>query len=196
MGYTDFTVRLLEKVIKQYQPKSVIDAGAQNLFNQPLLPAPYASTFYDGLGISYRCIDLNGENGADEWDLGTILPYVPIADLFVCAGTKEHVGKDGAFSWEAIYNCFYNYHRMTRIGGIQVHENPLTGHWPGHGFQYFSEAFYKEFAALTDYEILELGTNCAMGNCETGMNVYCVLRKHSERFPTLNDFKKLSLYQQ
>lgn len=195
MGYTSFTVELLEKVIKKYNPKSVIDAGAQNLFNQPVLPAPYTSTFYEEKGIAYRCIDLNGENWADQWDLGTVLSDLPLTDLFICAGTKEHVGKDGAFSWEAIYNCFQNYHRMTKIGGIQVHENPKTGSWPLHGFSYFTESFYKELAALTDYEILELGEHPAMGNTHNGWNIYCVLRKHSERFPTLQEFTGFSLYQ-
>lgn len=202
MGYTDFTIRLLEKVIKEYQPKMVVDLGAQNMYNQPVLPAPYASEWYKEQGIVYVAIDLSGENDALEIDLGKpskpLFPESQSAkfEMVVDAGTSEHIGTDGKFDWEAIYNCWKTKHSSLRTDGIMVNENPLTGHWPGHGFQYYTEAFYKELAAATDYELLELGTACAMGNCTTGMNVYCILRKHSDKFVTVEQFKTFSLYQQ
>lgn len=195
MGITDFSVTLLNKVIDQYCPKDVIELGSQQTYVAGDRYGHYANWYYKSKRISaYYCIDLNGENGALELDLSTEIKSDTF-DLVTNFGTAEHVGNEGKFSWEAIYQCFLNVHNFTKIGGIAVHENPLTGHWPGHGFQYFTEAFYREFASLTDYEILDLGTTCAMGNCTTGMNVYCVLRKHSEKFPTLQEFTGLSLYQ-
>lgn len=202
MGYTDFTVGLLERVIKEYQPKMVVDLGAQNMYNQPALPAPYASEWYKKQGIVYVAIDLSGENDSLEIDLGKPLrPLFPETQvskfcMVVDAGTSEHIGTDGKFDWEAIYNCWKTKHDLLRVGGVMVNENPKQGNWPGHSFQYYSEAFYKQLAALTEYEILELGEHPAMGNTDTGWNIYCVLRKHSEKFPTLEEFKTLSLYQQ
>lgn len=204
MGITDFSVTLLNKIIDQYHPKDVIELGSQQTYVAGERYGQYAHWYYLSKGITeYCCIDLNGENNALKFDLSTPcyrtdnnkVSTTPF-DLVTNFGTAEHVGKDGTFSWEAIYQCFLNVHNFTKVGGIAIHENPLTGHWPGHGFQYFTEAFYNELAALTDYKILELGTTCAMGNCDTGMNVYCVLRKHSEKFPTLDQFKTLSLYHQ
>ena len=195
MGITDFSVTLLNKIIDEYHPKNVIELGSQQTYVAGDCYGQYADWYYKSKGIAaYYCIDLNGENNALRLDLSTEIRTEP-ADLVTNFGTAEHVGSEGAFSWKAIYQCFLNVHNFTKVGGIAIHENPLTGHWPGHGFQYFSEAFYKEFAALTDYEILDLGTTCAMGNCTDGMNVYCVLRKHSEKFPTLQEFMGLSLYQ-
>lgn len=193
MGYTEHTVNLIEKAIRAYHPQSVIDAGAQNMYNQPYLPAPYASGFYEWKGIDYQSVDLSGENGSHQWDLGTELKDLPVADLFVCAGTKEHVGHNGAFSWDATYNCFLNYHRMTKVGGIQIHENPKTGHWPFHGFSFYTEDFYHQLSSASGYRILEIGECCAMGNCETGRNIWCVMEKTSEEFPTLDTFKTFSL---
>jgi hypothetical protein len=200
MGYTDFTVRLLEKVIKEYEPTSVLDLGAQNLYNQPVLPAPYASTWYEAKRIIYVSVDLNGENNSIQMDLGKPLSgelatsWVDF-EMVVDSGTSEHIGTNGAFDWEAIYNCWKTKHDLLKIGGLMVNENPKTQNWPAHSFQYYTEAFYKELAALTDYQILELGEHPACGNFVDGWNVYCVLRKHSERFPTLDEFKLLSLYQ-
>lgn len=205
MGYTDFTVLILERVIKEYQPKNIMDLGSQQLYNQPLLPAPYANTWYSPQGIQYECIDLNGENNAHRIDLSKKCSFYLADEAGICerkydlvvdAGTSEHVGTDGAFDWEAIYNCWKIKHDLLRVGGVCISENPKTESWPSHGFQWYSESFYKELAALTDYEILELGEHPAMGNTDTGWNIYCVLRKHSEKFPTLDQFKTLSLYQQ
>lgn len=195
MGITDFSVTLLNKVIDQYHPKNVCELGSQQTYVAGERYGQFANWYYTLKGITeYYCIDLNGENEAIKIDLSEEIRTSPF-ELVTNFGTAEHIGSDGRFSWEAIYQCFLNVHNFTKVGGIAIHENPLTGHWPGHGFQYFTEAFYKELAALTDYEILELGTTCAMGNCDTGMNVYCVLHKHSEKFPTLDQFKTMSLYQ-
>ena len=43
MGYTGFTISLVETVLAQGEVKNVIDLGAQNNYAQPTLPAPYMS---------------------------------------------------------------------------------------------------------------------------------------------------------
>ena len=65
MGYTSFSVEKLEGLIQKYKPTSIIDLGAQNMYNQPLLPALYASEWYQKQGIKYLSIDLNGENNSE-----------------------------------------------------------------------------------------------------------------------------------
>jgi hypothetical protein len=69
MGYTQHTKEVVEKYVKEFSPKNILDLGSQNDFSQPLLPAPYISEWYKSKGIFYECIDLNKENEAWAVDL-------------------------------------------------------------------------------------------------------------------------------
>lgn len=173
-----------------------MDYGAQNLYNQPKLPAPYASTWYKELGIEYVCIDLNGENGALQIDLAyPIKEDLGQFDLVVDAGTTEHVGIDGKFSWEATYSAWLNKFNLCKIGGFIYSENPLTENWPGHGFAYHTEEFYKEISGRTLMPLLQLGKHPACNNTVDGWNVYSTLMKVSSDFISLEEFKELPIYQ-
>lgn len=208
MGYTGFTKRIIKTVIGTYAPKNAIDLGSQQDYDQPNLPAPYISGWYESQGIHYECIDLNGENGAHFQDLSILWGYmdnifndIPMGcrDLVVDAGTSEHVCamdeplNNCSFSWEAIYNCWLNKHNLLKIGGIMVNENPKTGNWPGHGFNYYTKEFYRVLEAATDYHILLLDEHPAMENRIDGWNVVCVMQKKSDKFPTLEEFIELGI---
>src|SRR4051812_17656834 len=105
MGYTGFTVSKLKEILAGNKIKTVIDLGAQNMYNQPKLPAPYAKDWYEEQGYAYISIDLNGENESLPLDLAyPIKEKLNKCDLLVDAGTMEHVGINGAFAWEALYN--------------------------------------------------------------------------------------------
>lgn len=95
---------------------------------------------------------------------------------------------------EGYYNCWVNKHSLLKLGGIMVNVNPLTGHWPLHGYSYLGANFYDEIVKISGYEIIEQGINCATGNCETGQNLYSILRKVSDVFPDFNSFSKLPIY--
>ena len=198
MGYTGFTIDLIEPHLAGVE--TVIDAGAQNLYNQPLIPAPYASEWYKEKDILYWAIDVCQENGSFAIDLSklqTISGEIPlmVADLLVDAGTSEHVGDNGKFGWDAIYNCWLNKFNLIRKDGKIISENPKTGNWPGHGFNYYTEDFYRNLEAKSDLKILSLGEHPAMGNTTDGWNIYCVMEKTGEKFPTLAEFKKLGIMQ-
>jgi hypothetical protein len=210
MGYTSFTIEKIQGLIDGYHPKTVIDLGAQNNYSQPQLPAPYMDEWYAGKGIDYVSIDINGENGSMAIDLS--LPLVwhevgkfwvqgsssyrfDIADMLVDAGTSEHVGKNGAFDWEAIYNCWCTKFDLLKQGGIMYSENPMTGNWPGHGFQYYTKFFYLELEKLLDIKILDLGQHPAMGNTTDGWNVYCTFQKGNDEFIPFGVFNELPLMQ-
>lgn len=195
MGYTGFTKNIVATVIKTYDPKSVIDLGSQQDYDQPNLPAPYISGWYEENGVAYTCIDLNRENGAIASDLGAVMGsyLVDQADLMVDAGTSEHVGKENSFDWEAIYNCWIHKHSLLKEGGIMVNENPKTGNWPGHGFNYYTKEFYRALEAATDYHVILLDEHPAMENRVDGWNVVCVMQKKSDKFPSLEEFQQLGL---
>lgn len=207
MGYTSFTKDLVKRVVDEYKPKTIADYGSQNDFSGPNLPAPYISRwFIEELGIKeqdYDCFDLNGENNAYAVDLssdqnfpwedndGNPSPYCLVCDI----GTIEHLGKNGAFSWEAIYNGWKNKFNMCKEGGVIVSENPLSGFWPGHGWNYHTPEFYMELEKVSDLQLLKWGTVCATGNCETGQNVWSIMRRIGNHFPSLEIFKELSIKQ-
>lgn len=193
MGYTDYTKAIIQTVIDYDGIKSVIDLGAQNDHSLPDFAMPYTSEWYKEKGISYDSIDINGENGARVIDLGKPFNMIIPFDLVVDAGTSEHVCTDGKFDWSAIYNCWLNKFNLCKIGGWIISENPKTGNWPGHGFNYYTKEFYKELQDNSDLQTMLLEEHAAMHNYTDGWNVVSVLRKTGHHFPDLETFKKFSI---
>lgn len=191
MGYTHHTISLIEPLL--HKVSSVCDLGAQNDYRFPL-PAPYTRQWYQAQGKEYLAIDLSGEDNCLALDLSQVYPFEEKYDLLVDAGTSEHVGKNGKFNWEAIYNCWVNKHNLT--GKYQVNENPKTGNWLDHGFNYYTQDFYRNLEKLGYYRILHIGEHPAMGNTTDGWNVWVVMEKLNNDFVTLAEFKKLGIQKQ
>ena len=190
MDYTHKTIELIDLVIEKVQ--SVVDLGAQNDYRHPTLPAPYVKDTYYA-NKKYVAFDISGENGSKPYDLSQLHDFDFKYDLLVDAGTSEHVGDNGKFGWKAIYNCWINKHNLVKVGGYIVSENPKTGNWPGHGFNYYTKAFYENLASVGGYNIIAIGEHPAMGNDKDGWNVYCVMEKINEDFPTFSKFKELGI---
>lgn len=214
MGITAFSISLLEKHI-DINTKSVIEAGSQNLYldmGDPL--PPFANTWYEERGIEYTCIDLGGDNNAIQKDLAYPVHLGKQFDLVTDFGSAEHVVQMEEFESVAFheghinsiypkgiksieqgfYNCWLNKHNFCKTGGLIISENPKMGHWPDHGYSYITTRFYAVLTIMTDYEIVELGEHCAMGNCESGINIYCALRKQSDKFPSFEEFSALPIF--
>lgn len=205
MGITSFSIELIER--NKGNAKTIIELGAQNLYNQPILPAPYAHEWYLKNGFEeYDCIDLSKENNCIELDLSKPINYATYPfmrmdredemieeyDLVTDFGTQEHIGNNGIHDPEAFYNCWKIKHDLFKKDGVMINENPKTGSWPGHGFQYMTLDFYLRLAELCGYKILELGEHPAMGNVTDGWNIYCVLKKQNNNsFISLEEFKTL-----
>lgn len=174
MGYTHYSFRIINDLLEHYELKSVCDLGAQNNFAQPILPAPYVSEFYKGLGIEYMSIDLNGENDSKKWDLSEPIKTTKKFDMVTDFGTSEHVRN--------YYQCLANMHKICKVGGLIVHENPKTGNWRSHGFHYVDKEFYVAFAKISGYDLLTIEEHPAMGNEVDGWNILCVMRKTIDNF--------------
>jgi hypothetical protein len=201
MGITAKDVELLDEIIIRYRPKNVMELGAQNLYNQPKLPAPYAHEYYEPKGVKYSCIDLNGENNALKIDLGNSLIeeekkvsiHPGIYDLVTDFVTSEHIGKSGAHKIESYYNCWKTKYDLCEVGGIILSENPKTGNWPGHGFNYIDVAFYHKLCNLLGAQIIHIEEHAAMGNVTDGWNVICIFIKPDREFISLEEFKTLGV---
>lgn len=215
MGVTRFDIELIEKALL-YKPdiKTVMQIGSQNLYLEQYDKPPFMSEVYRLRGIECDSIDLAGDDGAFKIDMSYPFPITKEYDFVTDHGSGEHIVQMEGFEITAFHeghiNSIYptkvkdiekgyyfgwsNKHNLLKTGGLMLNVNPKTGHWPSHCYSYLTQDFYKELADITEYEILELGENCAMGNCESGVNVYCIMRKNSERFPAFKDFSNLDIY--
>lgn len=193
MGITNFSVSLLY----QHWPKkgaSVCELGDQMTYIPGGKYGQYANWLYAALGASeYYSIDINGLNGSMVYDMGIRHSFFPKHDVLTDFGFSEHVGNNGAFSWEAVYNCWMNKHELLHVGGIMFNENPKTGNWPGHGFQWYTQDFYHQLCQNADYEIVDMGEHPAMGNQVDGWNVWCILRKTGPQFVSQTVFETFNL---
>jgi len=216
MGVTAFDIELLEKAISfSKNIESVCELGSQNLYISNEEKPPFASIWYEKKNIRYACIDLAGDNNSIRLDLANPIEVERQFDLVTDFGTSEHVVQMEGFESisfheghinsiypkgniksieEGYYNCWKNKHNLLNIGGLMINVNPKTGHWPGHGYTYLTDDFYLGLCKIAGYQIQEVGQNCAMGNCETGINIYSILKKTSELFPSFEEFKKLPLF--
>jgi hypothetical protein len=104
-------------------------------------------------------------------------------DIVTDFGTSEHVSN--------YYNCWLNKHNGCKVGGLIISENPKVNNWHGHGFHYLTKEFYTELCKVAGYELIEVGEHAAMGNVTDGWNVYGVLRKVSDVFPSQSEFYAL-----
>jgi len=200
MGYTHFTVEKLEEIIKERNPKSILDFGAQNMYNQAEDPAPYAKEWYESKGIKYVSVDINSEHGSIPLNLSNPLSeqlelseeLTKQYDLVVDAGTTEHVGVDGKHNVEAFYNAWKTKYDLCKVGGVIYSENPKTGSWPGHGFNYHTMTFYHQLITLLGLtETLQMNEHAACHNVIDGWNVYCSFIKPNREFISLEQFKTL-----
>lgn len=194
MGVTSESVKIINKALSHNlifhnhnldRKLSIVDLGAQNNYTDEVVRTapsryPYFSEWWKQLGFDYFSIDLSGENDCEKWDLSKPLPTRMQFDFVCDFGTSEHV--------DDIYQCFANIDSLCRINGLMIHENPKTGNWPQHCFHYYTQGFYIDLAAKAGYEILEIGETVAMGNHETGNNVFCIMRKKKEIFITRDLF--------
>jgi hypothetical protein len=182
MGYIQSTLQAVDTLVKLKGVKTVADLGDQINYVSPRQPHPYMSDWYKENGVEYISIDVNGKNDSKTWDMGDTIKTNKKFDLVVDAGFGEHV--------KNLYQCFANIHKLTKVGGYMLHENPRKGNWPEHGFHYFTEDFYIELESLTGYKIIELNNTVAAHNYESGNNVFCLMQKLSEDFIEREQFPK------
>ncbi len=185
MGITGFTITLLNEALQHKRPESVCELGAQNLYDAPYPNPMYADVWYRERKMEYRCIDLNKENNAIPIDLEKERCHLRTVDMVTDFGTSEHIRN--------YYNVWKYKHDLCNEGGTIISENPKTGNWPNHGFNYLTKEFYTQLAKKMKYEIIKLGEHPAMGNVTDGWNVYCILKKTKDNdFMNEKDFDKLS----
>jgi hypothetical protein len=159
MGVGPTALRLYEDLLGggHFKPgMSVCELGSQDFvpkdYRGRLVPdvmrkEKSARAFYESLGMSYECIDINGEHGALQLDLNFV-NQVNIGrrfDLVTNHGTTEHVFNQ--------VNCFRLIHDLTLWGGLMIHVVPTQGYYR-HGFYSYSSLLFELLAAANGYETI------------------------------------------
>lgn len=214
MGITIFEKELLNDIIETYRPETVLEFGSQNDYStDEQSKPPFMSKWYEQKGIQYISMDLAGDNNSLQVDFSVPVTLKLKFDLVTDFGTSEHCVKSNDYEKvsfnehihsvypkevvdveQAYYNCWLNKHNLLKEGGIIVNVNPLTNNWGGHGYSYINEQFYEKLSEYSDYKILKLGLHAAMGNTKDGWNVFCVLQKCSDIFPSFYEFSKFPIF--
>lgn len=177
---------------KGYRAKDtfrMLEFGCQNIYT----PHDYypgmkygmiAKSYFENVGMRHISVDYTGEQGSLKKDLREPL-NLGLFDVVTDFGTIEHV--EGS-----LYMPMKNMHDACIVDGLIMHEVPKTGHWPGHGYHYFTKEIFQELAVLCEYNIVEIGEFPAMGNEKDGWNVFVVYRKTKDnKFVSKTKFDRI-----
>jgi hypothetical protein len=120
----------------------------QSLLNTTNTSQKPARELYEGIGIKYNCVDVDGRFGTVVMDLN--FDAVPPEQkgkygLVTNHGTSEHILNQ--------YNVFKSMHEFARVGGIFIHAVPFTVHLE-HGFFNYQPNFFEALARYNSYETL------------------------------------------
>lgn len=181
MGIVPLSLDMLRAhvgVIGGLPGRKMMELGDQQMYANPdITEASPAKEWFLRQGVAeHVSIDANGLLGALPMDLSKPIDkpeWNGAFDLVTDFGTSEHVGKD----LECLYNCRSNCHRWCRVGGLMIFMNPKTGHWPLHGYHYFTLAHYEALGAACQYRVLEVSEHPTLGNFTTGWQIHAAFVK-------------------
>lgn len=189
MGITSLSVARLQK-FNCFSQVKMCELGAQNLYVEGTLYGSIAKDYFQSFGVEHDSYDIYVHQGCEYLDLREPISknLKGMYDVITDFGTTEHVDTN-------YYMAYKNIHNLLKENGIIIKENPKTGHWPNHGYNYVDVKFYQDLAEANNYEILDLCEEFAMGNYVDGCNVCVVMRKKGNRpFMTEKAFSKLNVY--
>ena len=169
----------------------MMELGNQQMYcHADIKEGSSAKPWFESQGVHHTSIDLNGKDGAIVLDLSTRIDnilWTGLFDIVTDFGTSEHVGE----GIHKLYNCRANCYNWCRVGGLMLFMNPKTGHWPLHGYHYFTKEHYEKLALATQATILEISEHPSLGNYIDGWQVHAALVKTRFEFVTIQEFMDL-----
>jgi hypothetical protein len=107
-----------------------------------------ARLIYEGVGIKYACVDVDGRAGSVVMDLnfdGVPEDHKNKYGLVTNHGTSEHLINQ--------LNLFKVMHDFTKIDGVLLHAVPFMG-YVDHGFFSYHPNFFEALARYNSYEMI------------------------------------------
>lgn len=176
MGITNLSLNRLQKFNCLRPNIKMLELGCQNIYADGYATITTSLfEFPNRFGVIMETWDILGCQNSKIVDLREPInqEHYGIYDVVTDFGTTEHV--DGNY-----YQARKNIHNACKVGGMMIHETPLTGHWHGHGHNYMTLQFYEQIASEMGYTILDLCIEYAMGNTTDAGLVSCVLLKNKD----------------
>jgi hypothetical protein len=203
MGITPLTLEILQKhigLVGGFNGCRMLELGNQQMYcHVGITEASPAKIWFEGKGVNHTSIDLNGQMGALALDLSKSLnreEWKNSFDVVTDFGTSEHVGdefkKNNRHDLESLYQCRANCHAWCRPGGLMLFNNPKTGHWPLHGYHFFTISHYEKLAIACNYRVAQLWEHPTLGNFIDGWQTYAVLVKQNDSpFLSMDEYIEL-----
>lgn len=157
-------------LILKYTPEggSILELGNQ-IMNLENVQEISAKEYYTKLGYEHTSIDLNGKDGALPLNLSEPMDMdLEDFDIITDMGTSEHV--------EDIYRCLINVYNCCQEDTIIIHKNPKTGNFPMHGNHFFTIDFWKAYADLCRFKIIEIYEHAIYHNNIDGWECIAILQ--------------------
>lgn len=190
MGITNLSLNRLQKSGCLQHGVNMLELGCQNVYADGYANMTTSlQEFPHRFGVIMESWDILGCQNAKKVDLRQPVEpeYYNRFDVVTDFGTTEHI--EGNY-----YQARKNIHDVCKVGGLMIHETPLTGHWHGHGFNYLTFDFYAQLALAMDYTIVDLCIEYAMGNTTDAGLVCCVLKKNQDNeFVSEKKFKNFDV---
>lgn len=190
MGITNLSLKRLHDYDCLQSGVHMLELGCQNIYADGYANMTTSlKEFPKRFGVIMETWDILGCQNSKVVDLREPIEekYHGKFDVVTDFGTTEHV--DGNY-----YQARKNIHDACKVGGLMIHETPLTGHWHGHGHNYLTYEFYAQLSLIMDYTIMELCIEYAMGNTTDAGLVCCVLKKRQDnKFMPKKTFEKLDV---
>ena len=165
---------------------NIVELGDQFCDWSPEVQGIRTDTYFKEHGIEIKSVDWHGKNGALKIDLSEISTVKLKGDIVTDFGTLEHV-KD-------TYNCLVNCFSFCKIGGKMIHVNPDKT-YVKHGYFYFTEKFWHEYAKLAKLEVISIYTEKPYDKTNPASEVYAVLKKTDKsRIVSEQEFEGLQKY--
>ena len=182
----------INNIIKEYEERNLkllripyeglewCELGNQNYYKKS------AKKIYKAKGVNHTSIDLNGKNGALEFDLDYPLPieFENKFDVVTNYGTIEHVNNQ--------YSVFKNVHIICKLGGIIIHLVPLINNWKDHCRYYYTEQFFKDLSYQCNYRIIDVSILKEEEFKDPYNLVVCVLIKKFDNFISEDVFNQIN----
>jgi hypothetical protein len=209
MGYTTHEKLLVCKYAKPWM--SILDFGSQNDYSTGEDFPPFISEWFKKMEChDYTCIDLAGDNGALKIDVSYPVDLGRQFDLVLDIGFGEHVVRADEYYMtaflgghinsvypsniksvkEGYYTFWLNKFNLLKDGGIMINCNPKTENWPQHCYTWVSFDTYYSLNAISGLKIIDIGEHPASGNSKDGWEIWSVMRKFENHFPTFEEFKE------
>jgi hypothetical protein len=194
MGFNEYNFEWIQETFRSLGLKKdetvVCEVGSQQIhYHGNELPVlSYYGQYRGHLYKKYYCLDLHAAPNTVITDLSKPVVIdgmdIQYADFLTNLGTAEHVEPA-----RGQYECWRNMHRLTKKGGVQVHDLPKYGYWTDHCRFWYTEHFCNEIARQNNYTIYGMRR---WTDKRSGDGILCTFIKNEDNdFMSYDEFMKV-----